>query len=192
MKEYFKKITTSVLVSSIIAFIIGLMMAVIPGISLQVIGIVVGIYIMIHGCVLIILNFMAHSIYIPFHGIMSGLLSIVVGLILVAMPNALSTIFAIALGLWIILSSINTISIAISVKDAIQNWYLWLILGIIDLICGLIILFNPFASSLSVVVLGGIIIMVHSVITIVDTIMIRKDAKNIAKTFEAKLKELTS
>lgn len=192
MKEYFNKITTFILVSSVIAFIIGLMMTVVPNISLQVIGIVVGIYIMVHGCVLIILNFMAHSIYIPFHGIMSGLLSIVVGLILVAMPNALSTIFAIALGIWIILSSINTISISISVKDAISNWYLWLILGIIDLICGLIILFNPFASSMSVIVLGGIIVMVHSVITFIDTIMVKRDAKQIAKELEAKIKELAS
>lgn len=190
MKEYFKKITTSVLVLSIIAFIIGLLMAVIPGISLQVMGVVVGVFVIIQGCVLILLNFLAHSIYIPFYGIMSGILSVVVGLILIAMPNALSTIFAIALGIWIILSSVNTISIAISVKDAVSNWYLWLILGIIDLICGFIILFNPFASSLSIVVLGGIIIMIHSVITIVDTIMIKRDAKEIAKTFTSKIKEL--
>lgn len=189
MKEYFKRITISILVSSIIAFVIGLMMAIIPDISLQVIGIVFGIYIMLHGCVLIILNFMAHSIYIPFHGIMSGLLSIVVGLILIAKPDILSTIFGIALGLWIILSSVNTINIAITVKNAVQNWYLWLILGIIDLICGFIILFNPFASSLSIVVLGGIIIMIHSAITIVDTIMIKKDAKDIVKALESKLKD---
>lgn len=192
MKEYLKRITTSILVSSIIAFIIGLMMAVIPNISLQVIGIVFGIYLMIHGCALIVLNFMAHRIYIPFHGIMSGLLSIVIGIILIAMPNILSTIFAIALGIWIILSSINTINIAISVKEAIPNWYLWLILGIIDLICGFIILFNPFASSISVVILGGVIIMVHSVITIIDTIMIRKDAKKVVKAIEDKVKELAS
>lgn len=192
MKQYFKNLTTSVLVSSIVAFIIGLMMVIIPDISLQAISIVFGIYVMIHGCALIVLNFMAHRIYIPFHGIMSGLLSIVVGIILVTMPNVLSTIFAITLGLWIILSSVNTISLSISVKDAVKDWYLWLILGIVDLICGFIILFNPFASSISVVVLGGIIIMIHSVLSIAGIIMIKKDAKNIAKELEAKLKELAA
>lgn len=192
MKEYFKKLTISVIASAVIAFIIGLMMAVIPNISLQVIGIMVGIYLIVHGCALIVLNFMAHRIYIPFHGIMSGLLSIVIGIILIAMPNVLTNIFGIALGIWIILSSVNTISLSIYIKDAVSNWHLWLLLGIIDMICGFIILFNPFESSLSLVVLGGIMIMVHSVITIVGTVMLKKDAKEVVKAFEGKIKELAS
>jgi len=189
MKELFKRTTTSILISSVVAFILGLLMTVIPNISLQVIGIVFGIYIIAHGIVLIVLDFMAHNIYVPFQGIMSGILSIIVGIILVAMPNILSTIFAIALGIWIILSSVNTISISISTRKAVSNWYLWLMLGIIDLICGVIILFNPFASSISIVMLGGIIMMIHSVITFVDTIMIRKDAKEVAKALEESIKE---
>ena len=189
MKELFQRTTTSILISSVVAFILGLLMAVIPNISLQAIGIVFGIYIIIHGVALIVLDFMSHNIYIPFQGIMSGLLSIIVGIILVAMPNVLSTIFAVALGLWIILSSVNIISISISVRKAVSKWYLWLLLGIIDLICGIIILFNPFASSISIVVLGGIIMMIHSVITFVDTIMIKNDAKEIAKAIEENLKE---
>lgn len=189
MKELFKRTTTSILISSVVAFILGLLMTVIPNISLQAIGIVFGIYIIAHGIVLIVLDFMAHNIYVPFQGIMSGILSIIVGIILVAMPNILSTIFAIALGIWIILSSVNTISISISTRKVVSNWYLWLMLGIIDLICGVIILFNPFASSISIVMLGGIIMMIHSVITFVDTIMIRKDAKEVAKALEESIKE---
>ena len=38
--------------------------------------------------------------------------------------------------------------------------------------------------------LGGIILMVHSVVTVVDMIMIKKDAKEFAKAFEESLKEL--
>lgn len=190
MKELFKRTTTSIIISSVIAFIIGLVMAIVPNISLQVFGITFGIYVIIHGFALIILDFMAHNIYIPFYGIVAGILSIIVGLVMVAMPNVLSTIFTIALGIWIILSSVNIISISIAVRKGVSNWYLWLLLGIIDLICGIIILFNPFASSISIVMLGGIVIMIHSVISIVDMIMIRKDAKEIAKAIEASFKEL--
>lgn len=189
MKELFKRTTTSIIISSIAAFIIGLIMAVVPGLSIQVMGIVFGIYIIVHGIALIVLDFLAHNIYIPFYGIISGILSIVVGIIMIAMPNVLSTIFTIALGIWIILSSVNIISIAITVRKAVPNWYLWLILGIIDLICGIIILFDPFASSISIVILAGIIVMIHSVITIVNMIMIRKDAKEIAKALESSFKE---
>lgn len=190
MKDFFRKTTTSIIVSSVVAFIIGLIMAVVPKMSLDVMGIVLGVYIIIHGITLIGLNFATHSVYVPFYGIMSGLLSIIVGILLVAMPNIMSTIFAIALGIWIILSSINVISIAITVKQRVSNWGLWLLLGVIDLICGIIILFNPFASSISIVMLGGIIIMIHSVISIVDMIMIRNDAKEVEKALEGAFKDL--
>lgn len=190
MKDFFRKTTTSIIVSSVAAFIIGLIMAVVPKMSLDVMGIVLGVYIIIHGITLIGLNFATHSVYVPFYGIMSGLLSIIVGILLVAMPNIMSTIFAIALGIWIILSSINVISIAITVKQRVSNWGLWLLLGVIDLICGIIILFNPFASSISIVMLGGIIIMIHSVISIVDMIMIRNDAKEVEKALEGAFKDL--
>ena len=188
MKELFNKTTTSIIVSSILALIVGLIMAIVPNISLQVIGIIVGIYMIVHGVILIGLDFMAHHVYVPFYGIISGILSMIVGLILIAMPNVLSTIFAIALGIWIILSSVNIISISINVRKTVPKWFLWLILGIIDLICGIIVLFNPFASSISIVVLGGIIIVIHSIITIIDMIMIRKDAKEVAKALEASYK----
>ncbi len=165
-------------------------MAVVPNLSLQVIGITIGIYAIVHGITLITLNFVAHNVYVPFYGIASGILSIIVGLILVAMPNILSVIFAIALGIWIILSSVNVISIAVTVKKTVSNWSLWLLLGIIDLICGIIILFNPFASSLSIVVLGGIIIMIHSIISIIGMIMLKKNVKEVAKALESASKNI--
>lgn len=190
MKELFKKITTSILVLSIIAFIIGLIMVIVPNVSLQIIGITFGIFAIIFGVVLITLNFMVHIIYIPFFGIVSGILSIIIGIMLIAMPGILPTIFGIALGIWVILSSVNIISMAITIKNGVSNWVWLLLLGIVDLICGIIILFNPLASSLSIVVLSGIVIMIHSAVTIVDMIMIKNDAKDIAKAIEANLKEL--
>ena len=188
MKDLFKRTTTSIIISSVIAFIIGLIMAVVPNVSLQAMSIIIGIFMIVYGVALMVLDFMAHHVYIPFYGIMSGLLSIIAGILLIAMPNVLSIVFAIALGIWIILSSVNVISISLTVRGKVEKWYLWLILGIIDLICGVIILFNPFASSISIVVLGGIIIMVHSVITIVDMIMIKNDAKELSKAIEEVVK----
>ncbi len=190
MKDLFRRTTTSIIISSVIAFILGLVMAVVPNISLQVMSIVFGIFVIIYGVALIVLDFMAHHVYIPFYGIMTGLLSIIAGIVLIAMPNILSTVFAIALGIWIILSSVNIISISITVRGKVDNWYLWLLLGIVDLICGIIILFNPFGASISLVALGGIIIMIHSVITIVDMIMIKNDAKELSKAIEETVKEV--
>ena len=190
MKDLFKRMTASIIASSVVAFIIGLVMAVVPNISLQVIGIMVGIYAIVHGIALICLDFAFNNIYIPFYGILTGILSIILGIVLLAMPNVLSTVFGLALGIWIILSSVNIISTSVAARKTVPNWWVMLILGILDLIAGVLVLFNPFASSISVIILGGIIIMVHSVVTIADMIMVRKDAKDMAKAFESSFKQL--
>ena len=190
MKDLFQRVTTSILISSIIAFIIGLIMAVVPGLSLQVIGIMVGIFVILHGIVLIGLDFAINKIHIPFFGILSGVLSVIVGLILIAMPGVLSTVFTIALGIWIILSSVNIISMAVTVKNGVPNWFLLLLLGIVDLICGIIILFNPFASAISVTILGGIIIMIHSAVTIVDMIIEKEDVDTMITVLKEAMKSL--
>lgn len=160
-----------------------------PDLSSQVISIIIGIYIIVHGIVLMILSFSANKYYTPFFGVMSRVLSIILGIILIAMPNVLSTIFVIALGIWIILSSIDIISVAIASRKAIPNWGLLLVFGIIDLIAGLIILFNPFTSSISIMIIAGVVVMVHSIVTIIDMIMIKQNAKEIAKAIEATTKE---
>ena len=190
MKELFKKTAASIILSSIAAFIIGLVLVVAPGLSLQTIGIIVGLYIIIHGIILICLSFVANVVFVPFFGVISGVLSIILGMMLIAMPGILTTVFAIALGIWIILSSANIISIAFAVRKKYSSWFLLLLLGIVDLVSGIIILFNPFASAISITMLGGIIIMVHSVVTIVDMLIIKKNVKEISQAIEANIKEL--
>ena len=190
IKDYFKKLSVAIIVTSVIAFVIGLVMVVMPDLSLQAIGITIGIFAIAFGIALIVMDFMINRIHIQFYGIITGILSIVIGIIFIAMPNVLPTVFAIALGLWVILSSVNIISIAITVRNGVSNWFLLLLFGIIDLIAGVVILLNPFASSISVVVLGGIILMIHSVVTIVDTVMIRSNAKEVAKAVEDSYKEI--
>lgn len=61
-----------------------------------------------------------------FFSIVTGLLLIILGIILIAMPGVLSTILAIVLGLWIILSSVNVISISIAVRKKNSSWFLLL------------------------------------------------------------------
>ena len=150
MKDMFKRTTASIICSSIIAFIIGLIMVLCPDLTLKTIGIIVGIYIIIHGIILIILDFKASLVSVSLEGIISGVISIILGITLIAMPNLLSTILALALGIWIVLTSVNIIRMSMVVRKVDSCWGLLLLLGILDLIAGIIIMFNPIISSLSI------------------------------------------
>ena len=188
MKEIFKKTTNSIILSSVIAFIVGIIMVINPHMSIKTIGIIASIYLIINGIILIILDVKSTEYYVPFDGMLSGILSVVFGIILVCKPNILSTLFTIAIGVWIILSSINSIKVSIALRKENIPWILLLLFGIVDLILGMIVIINPFEASLSIVVFTGIMLIIHSVINIVNVIIIKRDAKAFSKAVESKLK----
>ncbi len=190
MKDIFKRTTTSIICSSVIACVIGLIMAINPSMSIKTIGIVASIYIILHGIVLIILDIKTSENYVPFEGMASGILSVILGIILLGKPDILSTVFTIAIGVWVALSSINSIKMAISIRKEEVPWILLLLFGIIDLIIGIIVVFNPFEASLSITVFAGIMIIIHSIINIIAMMIIKKDAKKISKAIEKRLKEI--
>lgn len=190
MNDIFKRTTNSIILSSIIAFIIGLIMTIYPDISIKTFGMVAAIYIILHGIILVVLDIKANEYYIPFDGMLSGILSIVLGIVLIAKPNILSTILVLAIGVWIVSSSINSIKMSIALKHEDAPWILLLLCGIVDLIIGIIVLLNPFEASLSITVFIGIMLIIHAVINIIDMIIIKRDVKRISKAIEKRLKEI--
>ena len=190
MKEVFNKITNSVICSSIVACIVGLILIFYPDLSIVTCGIIAGIYVILHGIALIVLDFKASKFFIPFEGILLGIACIALGIILCIRPGITAAVLTIALGLWVILSSVNVIKLAISFKGTDSNWILLLILGILDLIAGCIVIFNPFEASISLTLFVGIMIVVHSVITIVDMIIAKRDVKHFENAIKEKVKVL--
>ena len=112
-----------------------------------------------------------------------------IGIILLCMPNILPVVFTIVIGIWMIASSINYIRIAVKISGTKLPWIQILLLGMLDLIVGLVMIFNPFEATVSLAVFSGIMLIVHSIINIVDMIIIKKDAKEISKTLKNILKE---
>ena len=190
MKEIFKRTINMAISLSILSCVVGLIMIINPSLSIKTIGIIISIYIILHGIVLIVLDIKSTKYFIPFDGMMTGILSIILGILLLGKPNVISTIFAITIGVWIVLSSINTIKMSIVFKEDDVPWVLLLILGIIDLSAGVIVIFNPFEASISMIVFAGVMIMLHSIINIVDLFIIKKDVRKIEKAITKKIKEV--
>lgn len=191
MREILNRQINSFIVSSILAFVIGLTMVIFPKTSVETIGIIAAAYIITHGIVLIYLDVKATKYYIPFDGFLSGVFSILMGIVLCYKPSVLPVVFTIVFGLWVIASSINIIKIALHLRNTDLPWLLILLLGILDLIAGFVLLINPFASTISIIVFTGIVLMVHSVINIIDMLIIKKDIKEISKEFNKQLSEIT-
>lgn len=57
--------------------------------------------------------------------------------------------------------------------------------------CGTIMIFNPFEATTSLILLTGVMIMKHSIITIFDMVIIRNDVSNISDILKDELKKIT-
>ena len=191
MKEILNKTANSFIISSILVLVVGLVMVIFPEISMETIGIIAAAYMITHGIVLIYLELLANKYYLPFDGILPGVFSILMGVVLCYKPSILPVVFTIIFGLWIIASSINFIKVALHLRNTRLPWVQILIFGILDLIIGIVLLINPFASTVSIVVFTGIMLIVHSVIDIIDMSIIKKEVKEISKELSKQLKEIT-
>lgn len=191
MKERFNQTINSIIISSVLAFIIGLIMAVFPKISIETISMLVSAYIITQGIVLIYLDIKAAKYFIPFDGLLIGIVSILMGIILICKPEILPLVFAIVIGIWMISSSINNIKIGLTLSKTPLPWIQIVLLGFLDLIVGLIMIFNPFEATVSLTLFAGIMLMIYSVINIIDMIIIKKDIEKIIKALSSKIKEFT-
>ena len=191
MKEILNKTANSFIISSVLVLVVGLVMVIFPEISMETIGIIAAAYMITHGIVLIYLEILANKYYLPFDGILPGVFSILMGVVLCYKPSILPVVFTIIFGLWIIASSINFIKVALHLRNTRLPWVQILIFGILDLIIGIVLLINPFASTVSIVVFTGIMLIVHSVIDIIDMSIIKKEVKEISKELSKQLKEIT-
>ncbi len=184
MRDIVKKFSNSIIIVSILSIILGLIFIVYPDTSMKTIGTIIALYMIVQGIVLCIFDFQTRNIPLPIDSLFSGILSIILGIIIMMYPTSIATLVTIILGIYILASSINYIRLSIELKDEDIPWILMLIIGILDLIAGFIIIFNPFEASISLAIFIGIILIVNAICNIIDTLTLRNNIKKIKKYFE--------
>ena len=190
MRELIKKAASCMIISSVLAIIVGLIMVIKPDLALTTVGKILSCYIILHGIMLVVIDIKAIKYYVPMDCLIPGLLSIVLGCILLGKTSILTTIFGVAVGIWIILSSVNYIRVALSIRKEQAPWLLLLIMGILDFVVGVLAIFNPFETAISTTIYFGITLIVHAIFSIINMIVMKRDVKVIAETIESNMKQI--
>jgi uncharacterized membrane protein HdeD (DUF308 family) len=86
----------------------------------------------------------------------AGLMSIAAGVAIIVWPDPGVTAVAIFLGAWLIVMGTLTITGAFAGRDLIPHWWLWLILGLLEVPLGVLALANPGETLAAVITVGGI------------------------------------
>ena len=107
------------------------------------------------------------------------------GILLFIYPKSFSLLIPIVLGIWIITDSLFKIRISVSLREYEDvPWVLSLILAIISLVCGIMFIINPLASSTVITAAFGSLIIIYAISDIVDMIMFKRYISKIVKIFK--------
>ena len=174
------------IIASIIFTIIGLCLIIFPDVSLNIMSYVIGGLFLIFGIYLFTINY--NSLILT-DMIFFGVMMVLLGVILIVYPKLIAQLIPIVLGIWFITDSIVKIRISLSLKDYHDTpWVLTLVLSIISMLCGVVFILHPLASSEVITTFIGALIMIYALSDIIDMFMFKKHINDVIKSFKKNIK----
>jgi len=102
-----------------------------------------------------------------------GILTMAFGIFLLLSPEPAAKVFSVIAGIIIGVSGLFLISGSISHMRANYEWTWWLLEGLVDLIIGILVIFNPLQMASVVVILIALWIILMGIIQLITSINIQ-------------------
>jgi uncharacterized membrane protein HdeD (DUF308 family) len=170
-----KRSEKSIIASSILTLVVGVMLAIYPGNTLSLIGKVIGVALMIIGVSQIVVFFKnTKEDRVASASFALGIILFAIGLYIFINDKSLTNVFTTIIGLLICIKSIYKIQLAISLKSYSNTWKYNLVSGLIVLSIGLIIIFYPIETASTILRVIGIILIISSVYEIIESLVVIK------------------
>src|SRR4051812_11357627 len=117
--------------------------------------------------------------------VITGLLSVASGILIIVWPSPGVTAVAIVLGAWLIVGGTITVSGAFAARGILPNWWLLLILGLLEIPLGVLALANPGATLAALITVGGIWAVVVGVMRVVLAFEVKRLPNDVDTAFSA-------
>ncbi|MFI6642955.1 HdeD family acid-resistance protein [Streptomyces sp. NPDC050504] len=169
----------AVLVSGVLALLLGVVVLAWPGATLLVIGAFFGAYLLVSGIFQIVAAFGTHvSTALRVMAFISGALSILLGLFCFRSATQSLLLLALWIGIgWLFRGITQTIA-ALADEDMPARG--WMVLsGIVGTLAGAVLIVSPFSSIAVLTVFGGCFLVATGVVEIVTGLRIRSRAKGL-------------
>ena len=119
--------------------------------------------------------------------IVYGIGTIILGIIVISNPKAIASIIPFVLGVLIVINSTAKIDYSFKLRKNKNNlWISTLVVALIALICGVLLIFNPFAGAEFITKIIGAILLIYAILDIISTIRISKVLKETFSTDKKK------
>ena len=181
-----KKVFNISIISSVLLFLFGLVLAVNAEGFIKSITVAIGVVLLLIGVFPVIDYFRYRKEGLGVSvGLISGIFSIVCGLMLLINEDLLMILIPVFIGVWMIINGINKIQVSFEIKDlGEKSWIITFIYSILIIVLGGYFIVNPISGATTVTSFIGIILCIYAVLDIIDCIIIKVKVKNFKKDLD--------
>ena len=181
-----KKVFNISVISSVLLFLFGLILAVNAEGFIKSITVAIGVVLLLIGVFPVIDYFRYRKEGLGASvGLISGIFSIVCGLMLLINEDLLMILIPVFIGVWMIINGINKIQVSFEIKDlGEKSWIITFIYSILIIVLGGYFIVNPISGATTVTSFIGIILCIYAVLDIIDCIIIKVKVKSFKKELD--------
>lgn len=181
-----KKVFNISIISSVLLFLFGLVLAVNAEGFIKSITVAIGVVLLLIGVFSVIDYFRYRKDGLGASvGLISGIFSIVCGLMLLINEDLLMILIPVFIGVWMIINGINKIQVSFEIKDlGEKSWIITFIYSILIMVLGGYFIVNPISGATTVTSFIGIILCIYAVLDIIDCVIIKVKVKSFKKELD--------
>lgn len=184
MQNLLKKVFGLNIFSSIMFFILGLFLIFRAEGTISLISSIIGIILILNGGFSLIQYFRERTSNGFRVELIYGIIAVIAGFVLILNPEAILSVIPFILGIYFVGNGIMNLKYAIDVKSYTKNSSIVsFIIPILMILCGVLLIANPFGGVVTVTKLIGIFLVVYSAIDMINYFYIRKGVKELEKIF---------
>lgn len=187
MGDLLKKLKKNVVISAILCILLGLVLAIWPGMSMHIVCIAIGSVLILGGVVRLAESFLGRdgSMYAQINMIV-GIIFTVVGIWIVIKPEKVLAIIPVIMGIVIVVHGLNDLQQAVTLcREKYDKWWIALLLGLVTVGFGALLIFRPFAALDTAVMLIGFFLVYDGVSDLWIVSRIARTAKALRQEAEA-------
>lgn len=188
MLEKIKEIRRNMILLSIFYLVLGFILVAYPDTSGAIICNVLASFILLYGIIHIVIHFVFREPFVFKLDLIQGILGIGLGIYIFMFPEFIMTILPIVLGIIVILDSLMKIQSAYDLKSiGFIKWKYLLLGSCIALICGILMIFYPFASLLKIIQFVGLVLIFNGIYDLIHIVILSLKFKQHKKEAESNI-----
>ena len=165
MADFFKGLKANYTISAVVCVLLGLVLVIWPGATSQIICMLLGGVLLAYGVLQIAIYLLNRERTIILQGMMIlGIVFAVLGLWILLKPEMIMMAVPVIVGVLIAIHGLHNVVQAFALKkDGYESWWLAFLMGLLTLIFGSVLIYNPFRAIELVARMIGIFLIYDGV-----------------------------